>query len=200
MPIFHEHALYPPVRTVAPIAPLFSYHQTPDDFVAAFCDKVEPERRVGKDGLDFKITKFRSMVKNAARRGPAITTGGDNRITPFGRFLRKTKLDELPQLFNVLSGKMAIVGPRPEVPEYVQLYTDEQKAVLSVRPGLTDPASIAYRDEEKVLARYDDPEKAYIEKIMPAKLKMNISYIEKASFSRDLALIFKTLGRLAGDR
>ena len=158
------------------------------------------QTRVGKDGLDFKIIKFRSMVKNAARRGPAITTGGDNRITPFGRFLRKTKLDELPQLFNVLSGKMAIVGPRPEVPEYVQLYTDEQKAVLSVRPGLTDPASIAYRDEEKVLARYDDPEKAYIEKIMPAKLKMNISYIEKASFSRDLALIFNTLGRLAGDR
>lgn len=158
------------------------------------------QTRVGKDGLDFKIIKFRSMVKNAARQGPAITTGGDNRITPFGRFLRKTKLDELPQLFNVLSGKMAIVGPRPEVPEYVRLYTDEQKAVLSVRPGLTDPASIAYRDEESVLARYDDPEKAYIEKIMPAKLKMNISYIEKASFSRDLALIFKTLGRLAGDR
>lgn len=152
--------------------------------------------RVGQNGNPFQIIKFRSMVRDANLKGPEITTGKDKRITPLGRFLRRSKLDELPQLINVLTGKMSFVGPRPEVPRYVRLYTDRQREVLKVRPGLTDTASIVYRDEESVLARYDDPERAYIDKIMPAKLEMNLAYIEKASFRRDLALIFKTLDRL----
>jgi len=152
--------------------------------------------RIGRYGRPFKIIKFRSMVKDAERRGPAFTVGGDSRITPVGRFLRKYKLDELPQLVNVLIGHMSFVGPRPEVPEYVEYYTEDQRRVLDVRPGLTDPASIVYRDEENVLARYDDSRAAYIEKIMPAKLKLNIAYIEKAGFRRDLGLIFETLKKL----
>jgi lipopolysaccharide/colanic/teichoic acid biosynthesis glycosyltransferase len=154
------------------------------------------QERVGRFGRRFKIIKFRSMVKEAERQGPAFTTGGDPRITPVGRFLRKYKLDELPQLVNVIVGDMAIVGPRPEVPEYVALYNDEQKQVLSVRPGLTDTASIVYRDEENVLARYEDSRKAYIEKIMPDKLRLNLAYIKKAGFRSDLALIFRTVKKL----
>lgn len=154
--------------------------------------------RVGRGGVDFKIIKFRSMICD--REGLAITTGKDDRITPFGRFLRRTKLDELPQLVNVVTGDMALVGPRPEVPQYVRLYTEKQRRVLAVRPGLTDPASIVYRDEESVLARYDDPERAYIEKIMPAKLKMNLAYLEKAGFWTDLGLILRTLKRLGLNR
>jgi len=154
------------------------------------------QERVGRNGRLFKIIKFRSMKRNADREGPAITIGGDPRITPAGRLLRKYKLDELPQLVNVVTGDMAIVGPRPEVPEYVKLYTEEQKRVLSVRPGLTDMASIVYRDEEKVLARYEDSRKAYIEKIMPAKLRLNLTYLDKAGFWADLSLIFKTIERI----
>ncbi|MCP4569678.1 MAG: sugar transferase [FCB group bacterium] len=154
--------------------------------------------RVGRGGVDFKIIKFRSMIRD--RAGMAITTGKDTRITPFGRFLRRTKLDELPQLFNVVSGDMSLVGPRPEVPQFVRLYTETQRRVLAVRPGLTDPASIVYRDEESVLARYGDPERAYIEKIMPAKLKMNLAYLEKAGFWTDFGLILKTLKRLSLNR
>jgi len=156
--------------------------------------------RVGRAGVPFKIFKFRSMVKGADKKGLAITIGGDARITPVGRFLRKTKLDELPQLFNVLIGDMSIVGPRPEVPRYVELYTPEQARVLTVRPGITDPASIVYRDEEKILTRYPDTEKAYIDVLMPAKLKLNLAYIEKATFSSDIGLIFKTIGKLVGRR
>jgi lipopolysaccharide/colanic/teichoic acid biosynthesis glycosyltransferase len=152
--------------------------------------------RAGRNSTPFKIIKFRSMVKDAERQGPAFTAGGDPRITTVGRFLRKYKLDEFPQLINVLIGDMSIVGPRPEVSQYVRLYTAEQARVLSVRPGLTDPASIVYRDEESVLARFDDSEKAYVEKIMPAKLKLNLAYLDQATFVSDLALIFKTLQRL----
>jgi len=154
------------------------------------------QERVGRGGRTFKIIKFRSMKKNADRIGPAFTAGGDPRVTPVGRFLRKYKLDELPQLFNVVIGDMAIVGPRPEVPEFVALYDDEQRRVLSVRPGLTDMASIVYRDEEKVLARYEDARTAYVEKIMPAKLRLNLAYLEKAGFGADLSLIFKTLQKI----
>jgi len=156
--------------------------------------------RVGRGGREFKIIKFRSMVKNAEKRGLPVTTGGDRRITPIGRFLRRTKLDELPQLLNVVSGDMSLVGPRPEVPKYVTLYDDRQRQVLSVRPGLTDPASIVYRHEEKILARYPDTEKAYIEVLMPAKLLLNLAYIEKQSFCRDLALIGRTLRKIFSSR
>lgn len=152
--------------------------------------------RFGKGAVPFKIIKFRSMVRAADRQGPTLTTDGDPRITTVGRLLRRTKIDELPQLLNVLWGDMSLVGPRPEVPEYVRLYSDQQLKVLSVRPGLTDPASIVYRDEEKVLARYNDAEKIYAEKIMPAKLKLNLSYIEKATFLTDLGIIIKTLQKL----
>ena len=152
--------------------------------------------RVGIDGIHFKIIKFRSMIKNADRQGPAFTAAGDPRITPVGRLLRKYKLDELPQLINVVLGEMSLVGPRPEVPEYVERYTEEQRRVLSVRPGLTDTASIVYRDEESVLSRYEDTQKAYMEKIMPAKLRLNLAYIERAGFFSDLSLIFKTLEKI----
>jgi lipopolysaccharide/colanic/teichoic acid biosynthesis glycosyltransferase len=152
--------------------------------------------RVGKGGGHFKIIKFRSMLKNADQSGPDLTIKDDARITPLGRLLRKSKIDELPQLINVLKGEMSIVGPRPEVPRFVRLYNEEQRNVLCVRPGLTDPASIVYRDEEKVLARFDDTEKAYIEKIMPAKLKLNLAYIKKATFWTDLGIILKTGSKL----
>lgn len=156
--------------------------------------------RVGKNAVPFKIVKFRSMVKDAAKKGPIVTAGGDPRITPIGRFLRKTKLDELPQLMNVLWGDMSLVGPRPEVPRYVELYNDEQLPVLAVRPGLTDPASIEYSNEEEILAKYEDREKAYIEILMPAKLKLNLSYIEKANICTDFGMIVKTIGKIISGR
>lgn len=154
------------------------------------------QTRIGKDSKAFKIIKFRTMVKQADKQGLPITTGHDPRVTAIGRMLRKTKLDELPQFLNVLWGHMSLVGPRPEVPRYVRMYSRKQMRVLSVKPGLTDPATIAYRDEETMLARYDDPEKAYIEHIMPDKLKLNLSYIEKSSFTGDLALLFRTFTKL----
>jgi lipopolysaccharide/colanic/teichoic acid biosynthesis glycosyltransferase len=152
--------------------------------------------RVGRGGREFNIIKFRSMEKDADRRGPHITSANDQRITPAGRFLRKFKLDELPQLINVVRGDMSIVGPRPEVPEYVELYTEEQKKVLSVRPGITDMASIEYLDEENTLSNYDDYHRAYVEEIMPAKLRQNLAYIENAGFWGDLVLILKTLRKI----
>lgn len=154
------------------------------------------QTRIGKDSKAFKIIKFRTMVKKADKLGLPITAGGDLRITPVGRFLRKTKLDELPQFLNVLWGHMSLVGPRPEVPRYVRMYSRKQMRVLSVKPGLTDPATIAFRNEESILARYDDPEKAYVEEIMPEKLKLNLAYIEKASFFGDVTLLFRTFVKL----
>jgi lipopolysaccharide/colanic/teichoic acid biosynthesis glycosyltransferase len=154
------------------------------------------QTRIGRDSKAFKIVKFRTMVKKADTLGLLITTGGDRRITPVGRLLRKTKLDELPQFLNVLWGQMSLVGPRPEVPRYVRMYSRKQMRVLSVKPGLTDPATIAFRNEESILARYDDPEKAYVEEIMPEKLKLNLAYIEKASFFGDLTILFKTFIKL----
>lgn len=151
------------------------------------------QERVGKNGKLFKIWKFRSMVVDAEAKGRQITTDGDNRITKVGKFIRKTKIDELPQLFNVLSGKMSFVGPRPEVPRYVALYTEEQRKVLSVKPGITDLASIEFRNENDMLKEAEDPDKKYIEEIMPAKLELNLKYIEKAGFFYDIGLIFKTI-------
>ncbi len=148
--------------------------------------------RVGLNGVPFRLFKFRSMVANAARIGPAVTGAGDARITPIGRFLRRTKLDELPQLFNVLRGEMSLVGPRPEDPRYAALYTPEQRRVLSVRPGITSPASIAYRSEEALLTG-DDWETDYIQHVLPAKLAIDLQYVERASLLYDLTLIFRTL-------
>jgi len=171
--------------------------------IAIKCSSKGPalfkQERVGRYGKTFNIWKFRSMVVNAEAKGMQITTDGDNRITKVGKFIRKTKIDELPQLFNVLSGKMSFVGPRPEVPKYVAMYNDEQLRVLSVKPGITDLASIEFRNENDLLDGDEDPEKKYIEEIMPAKLALNIKYIEKAGFFYDIGLIFKTIGKVISE-
>jgi lipopolysaccharide/colanic/teichoic acid biosynthesis glycosyltransferase len=152
--------------------------------------------RVGKDEKIFKIYKFRTMVVDAEKLGKQITVGEDPRITRVGRFLRKYKIDELPQLFNVLNGTMSFVGPRPEVPRYTALYNEEQRQVLRVRPGITDLASIKYRDENEVLAQSEDPEKTYIEEVMVDKLKLNLDYIRNRSFWVDIKIIFHTLYKI----
>lgn len=151
------------------------------------------QKRVGKDGKEFNIYKFRTMVTNAEKLGKQITVGKDNRITKVGAFLRKYKIDELPQLFNVLKGDMSLVGPRPEVPKYVALYSDEQKKVLSVRPGITDLASLKYSDENDILGKVDNPEEYYINVIMKDKLSLNLEYIEKSNLFFDISLIVKTI-------
>lgn len=148
--------------------------------------------RVGKNRKEFGLLKFRSMRPNADKAGQ-LTVGNDNRVTKVGRFIRKYKLDELPQLINILKGEMSVVGPRPEVPKYVNLYSDEQLKVLTVLPGLTDFASIEYLDEQKVLGASNDPEKLYIEEVMPSKLSLNLKYINEKSFLLDIKLIFRTL-------
>ena len=149
--------------------------------------------RVGRDGKEFRIFKFRTMIVDADKKGLQITVGKDNRITRMGRFLRKTKLDELAQLINVFAGDMSFVGPRPEVPRYVNLYTPYQRQVLLVRPGITDYASIAYRNENDLLAGAEDPEKMYIDVIMPDKIELNMKYLREISPLADLKLIFGTI-------
>ena len=152
------------------------------------------QQRVGRFGAPFHIHKFRSMHENAPLAGPQITIGADPRITRAGQFLRRTKLDELPQLLDVLAGSMSLVGPRPEVPRYVAMYPPALRdKVLSVRPGITDPASIKYRDESTLLARAADPERAYIEQVMPAKLRYAAEYVDHMSLANDLRLIGATL-------
>lgn len=150
------------------------------------------QERVGKGGKSFKIIKFRTMVPNAESKGMQITVGNDMRVTKVGKFLRKTKLDELPQLFNVLVGQMSFVGPRPEVPRYVDMYTEYQRNVLRIRPGITELASIVYRDENEVLAASEDPERTYVEEVMQQKLKLNMQYMQKMGFWYDIKLIFQT--------
>ena len=150
------------------------------------------QERVGKNGKTFRIYKFRTMTVNAEAQGMQITVGADRRITKIGQILRKTKVDELPQLINVLKGEMSFVGPRPEVPRYVELYSDYQKNILKIKPGITELASIVYRDENEVLAQSEDPEKTYIEEIMPKKIELNMEYMQKMSFWYDIKLIFKT--------
>ncbi len=149
-------------------------------------------RRVGRGGREFTLYKFRSMVADADRRGPGITTAGDPRVTPLGRILRRTKLDELPQLWNVLRGDMSLVGPRPEDPRYVALYTPEQRRVLDVRPGITSLASLEYRNEEAIL-RGPDWEQRYIHEVMPAKLAIDLRYVQGATLFSDILIILRTL-------
>lgn len=156
------------------------------------------QTRVGKNNKDFRLLKFRTMVTGAERNGLLTIGENDQRITRTGKWLRKYKLDELPQLINILKGDMSFVGPRPEVRKYVALYTPEQSAVLSVRPGLTDYASLAYINENEVLSAYPDPEKAYIEQVMPEKLQLNLKYIKEKGMITDLKIIFKTIGKIAG--
>lgn len=151
------------------------------------------QERVGKDGKPFQILKFRTMVAQAEEQGLKITVGDDPRVTPLGSFLRRFKLDELPQIINILKGEMSFVGPRPEVPRYVALYDEDQRRVLTIRPGVTDLASIKFRRESEILGRSEDPEKTYIEEIMPQKLAINLEYVDQASLSYDLKLIAMTV-------
>jgi lipopolysaccharide/colanic/teichoic acid biosynthesis glycosyltransferase len=154
--------------------------------------------RVGKNGKNFFLYKFRSMKTNADKSGLLTVGSNDSRITRSGYFIRKYKLDELPQLINVLKGDMSIVGPRPEVQKYVALYNQQQLKVLDVKPGITDYASILFSNENDLLAKSSEPEKLYIEQIMPDKLKLNLKYIEEQSLKVDLKIIVKTVFKIAG--
>jgi lipopolysaccharide/colanic/teichoic acid biosynthesis glycosyltransferase len=152
--------------------------------------------RVGLHGRSFRIFKFRTMVINAEQIGGASTADNDPRITKVGRFLRKFKLDELPQLINVLAGDMSFVGPRPEVRHYVDMYTEEEKVILTVRPGITDWASLWNPDEGAVLAGTPDPERTYLEKIRPQKIKWQLEYVRHRSFFVDLGIIARTIATI----
>ncbi|MGD8817630.1 MAG: sugar transferase [Acidobacteriota bacterium] len=151
------------------------------------------QQRVGRGGEPFMLWKFRTMRENADKEGPSLTVGADPRITPIGAFLRRFKLDELPQLVNVVRGEMSLVGPRPEVPEYVALYAPEQRAVLDLMPGITDPASIEYRNESELLSRSEDPIETYVNEIMPDKIRMNLEYAARANVWTDFGVIVRTV-------
>ncbi len=154
------------------------------------------QRRIGKNFSPFFIYKFRSMVQDADKKGLQITAGGDSRVTRVGKILRKTKIDELPQLINVLKGDMSFVGPRPEVEKYVDFYHKEYESILRVRPGITDISSIVFRDEEGVLAAQDNPEEYYKNVLLPKKMELAREYIKKTSFFYDIKLIIETLIRI----
>ena len=154
---------------------------------------VYSQNRVGKEGRIFQIHKFRTMVNDADRMGTSITTVDDQRITPLGRFLRKTKLDELPQFWNVLKGEMSLVGPRPDVPEVVDTYTQEMRRILDIKPGITSIASLYLRREEELLAKVKDPEKAYLNIVVPAKVDLAMIHVDKRSFLFDLSFLIKTV-------
>ncbi len=158
------------------------------------------QQRVGRYGRLFTLLKFRSMIATPSPSGPLVTVCGDPRVTRLGHFLRRAKLDELPQLWNVLVGDMSLVGPRPEVPRYVALYDATQRRVLDWRPGITDPASLAFIDEERVLASHADPERAYREEVMPQKLRINLEYQQRATTATDLTVLARTLNCLARRR
>ncbi|MCU9810322.1 sugar transferase [Paraclostridium sp. AKS81] len=154
------------------------------------------QQRVGKNKKVFEIYKFRTMVTDAEKIGKQITIGNDSRITNVGKFIRKCKLDELPQLLNVLRGEMSLVGPRPEVPRYVDLYDEYQEQILLVKPGITDYASIEFRNENEILGGSINPEKTYISEVMPVKIDLNLKYIKKISLIEDIHLILKTISVL----
>jgi len=151
------------------------------------------QKRVGQDFEEFNLYKFRSMVVDADQRGPAVTSGDDPRITKVGKIIRKTKIDELPQLLNVLKGDMSLVGPRPEVMKFVEHKRVAYKKVLSVKPGITDNAAIVFRDEETIMEQYENKEKAYLDIILPQKIDLYYHYIDTISFANDIKLILKTL-------
>ncbi|MCF6312607.1 MAG: sugar transferase [Verrucomicrobiales bacterium] len=149
--------------------------------------------RVGQHGSRFSIYKFRTMAEGEVDGGRLFTIEGDPRITALGRILRRSKIDELPQLWNVLKGEMSLVGPRPEVPWYVELYDERQREVLQYRPGITGLATLQFRNEERLLAGVEDPEKVYIEEVIPRKIELNLEYAQKATLWRDLILIVRTI-------
>lgn len=154
------------------------------------------QERVGLRRQHFKMYKFRSMRLHADRAGLLTIGDTDNRITRVGKFMRRYKLDELPQLINVVKGNMSLVGPRPEVPHFVALYDDKQLQVLDAKPGITDPVSLHYFDEHRLIAGYADPEEGYVREIMPQKLGLNLAYLEHRSFSGDVSILFRTVMRI----
>lgn len=154
--------------------------------------------RVGKNGRRFSILKFRTMVVNAEKIGGSSTSDSDPRITSMGRFLRRWKLDELPQLWNVITGDMSLVGPRPQVEHDVAQYSEDEKKILTVRPGITDWSSIKFRNEGAILAKYPDPDQAYIEQIRPEKIRLQMLYIREMSFLGDLEILWATIVALFG--
>lgn len=156
------------------------------------------QTRVGLNNTNFKLFKFRTMSKDADKKGLLTVGGRDPRVTAIGYYLRKYKLDELPQLFNVLFGSMSLVGPRPEVRKYVDLYTPDQQRVLLVKPGITDFASLEYINENDLLAASSNPEETYINEIMPAKLALNLKYIDEKSFGVDVKVILDTIKKIVG--
>ena len=167
------------------------------------CDSIGPvfykQVRVGRNNMDFQIFKFRSMRVGSDKKGLITVGGHDPRITRSGYYIRKYKLDEFPQLINVFKGDMSLVGPRPEVRKYVDMYTEEQMHVLDVRPGITDLASIRYRNENELLERVNDPDKYYVEVIMPDKLRINLEYVARHSFTFDIRLIFQTFRAIVSE-
>jgi len=154
------------------------------------------QERVGRGGRTFRMWKYRTMIVDAERGGRHLTVGEDPRVTRVGAVLRRTKLDELPQLLNVLRGEMSLVGPRPEVPHYVALYSPDQRAVLSLTPGITDPASLRYRDESEELAESAEPERTYVDHILPEKIRLNLAYAAQATWLTDIGVIWATLRTL----
>jgi len=158
------------------------------------------QQRMGKGFRPFSIYKFRTMTADAPRQGGPITVGDDPRITRIGRLLRKAHLDEMPQLVNVLKGDMSLVGPRPEVPRYVEMFRDDYEEILRVRPGITDIASIEYRDEPAILGAAGDPEREYVERVLPDKIRLAKQYIARRSLCFDIRLILMTICRVAADR
>lgn len=158
------------------------------------------QERIGKGFHPFFIYKFRTMVHDAPCKGRSITAGADPRITRLGQILRKTKIDELPQLFNILRGEMSFVGPRPEVPQYVELFRRDYEEILNILPGLTDLASLKYRDEAEVLRHAENPEEEYVRHVLPDKIRLAKEYLSRSSFFFDLTLIFKTLLALVRER
>ncbi len=151
------------------------------------------QKRVGKNFKEFNLYKFRSMIVDADQIGPFVTSGDDPRITKVGKIIRKTKIDELPQLINVFKGEMSLVGPRPEVMKFVKQKKEAYALVLSVKPGITDSAAIAFRDEESIMEQYEDKEKAYLDIVLPQKIKLYREYIDNISLQTDLVLLLKTL-------
>ena len=155
------------------------------------------QERLGRWGRPFRIYKFRSMVRDAERRGGSLTVGGDDRITPVGRFLRRHKLDELPQLLNVLKGEMSMVGPRPEVPEYAEMFPESYRRILQVRPGITHHATLIFRNEERLLASSSDPRRLYLERIMPYKVMLYVQGLRRQSVASDVSTIVATVLNVA---
>lgn len=174
---------------ILPVLVLIAFFIKVDSKGAVFYRQI----RVGKNGRDFKIYKFRTMLVDSDKLGLLTIGGRDPRVTNVGYYIRKYKLDELPQLINVLLGDMSLVGPRPEVRKYVELYNEDQKKVLKERPGITDMASIKFRNENELLEKQDNPTQYYINHVMPEKLEINLNYLRNRSLLSDIGVIFKTI-------